>query len=173
VRTQPTFSRRWWVRTLAINGAVALAVFGAIQLIPVSRTNPPVVREPVWDSPRTRDLARAACFNCHSNETEWPWYSRIAPFSWVIWYDVTEGRESLNFSDWDRHANDEAIDPTDPFPPKPLSERIADAVRGGQMPPGTYRLGNPAARLSDAQKAALIEGLIRTVKDNQRASPSP
>ncbi len=161
------YNRRWWGRTLAINAALVIVTFGAIQLIPVKRTNPPVVREPVWDTPETRDLAQEACFDCHSNETAWPWYSQIAPVGWVIWYDVTEGRQRLNFSDWDQHAGEDLIDPNDPFPPKTLSERIAQVIHNGRMPPGTYRLMNPDARLSASQKEALIEGLVRTVKANE------
>jgi hypothetical protein len=159
--------RRWWIRTAAINAALVITAFALIQLIPVGRANPPVMREPVWDSPETRRLVHNACFNCHSNETEWPWYSRIAPVSWVIWYDVTEGRERLNFSEWDRYAHAETVDPDDPFPPKKLSERIADEIHSGRMPPGTYRLVNPEARLSAAQQAALIAGLVQTVQQNQ------
>lgn len=165
--------RRWWARTLTINAVIGLLFLGAIQLVPVPRQNPPVLREPVWDSPETRALAQGACFDCHSNQTVWPWYARIAPSSWVVWYDVTEGREALNFSEWDRHANDEYIDPDDPFPPKTLSERIEAVIRDGSMPPGTYRLAHPAARLSAAQKEALIEGLVRTVQANQDAPPAP
>jgi hypothetical protein len=161
--------RRWWMRTLIINAAMTLIVFGAIQLVPVSRENPPVLREPLWDSPETRALAQTACFDCHSNETVWPWYARLAPSSWVVWYDVTEGREALNFSEWDRHADDEYVDPNDPFPPKTLSERIEAVIRDGSMPPGTYRLAHPAARLSAAQREALIEGLVRTVRASQDA----
>ena len=152
---------------MVINAGIVLVAFGAIQLIPVGRTNPPVVREPVWDTPETRALTQAACFDCHSNETVWPWHSRIAPLGWVIWYDVTEGRERLNFSDWDQHADEEYTDPIDPFPPKTLSERITDEIRSGQMPPGTYRLIHPDARLSASEKEALIEGLVQTVKANQ------
>jgi len=160
-------TRRWWARTLAVNAALLLAFSAAIQVIPVPRENPPVQREPQWDSPQTRDLAAAACFDCHSNETAWPWYAKVAPFAWVVWYDVTEGREALNFSAWERHVRDESVDPGDPFPPKTLSERITDAIRDGSMPPGTYRLAHPAARLSGAEKEALIEGLVRTVQASQ------
>ena len=53
--------------------------------------NPPVGAEPSWDSPETRALARQACFDCHSNETEWPAYSTVAPVSWLIQHDVSEG----------------------------------------------------------------------------------
>lgn len=166
------FTRRWWVRTLSINAAIVVAVFGLIQLVPIGRDNPPVLREPAWASPETRDLAAGACFDCHSNQTVWPWYARIAPVSWVIGYDVTQGREALNFSEWDRHARSETVDPNDPFPPKTLSERIEDEIRGGTMPPGTYRLMHPEARLSDAEKEALIAGLVATVKQNQDASPA-
>jgi hypothetical protein len=165
------FNRRWWTRTLAIDAALVIVAFIAFQLIPVKRTNPPVVREPVWDSPETRALAQDACFDCHSYETKWPWYSRIAPMSWVIWYDVTEGRQRLNFSDWDRHAGEDTVDPNNPFPPKTLSERIAQVISSGRMPPGSYRLMNPKARLSDSQKAALIEGLVQTVKANEPPPP--
>jgi len=157
--------RRWWLRTLAINAGIVLIAAAAIQLVPVSRDNPPVRREPAWDAPETRALAARACFDCHSFETQWPWYARIAPVSWVLAYDVSEGREALNFSDWDRHAI--AVDPDEPFAPKPLAERIADEIGSGAMPPGTYRLGNPAARLSDAEKEALIAGLQRTVAASQ------
>ncbi len=165
--TGPTLTRRWWIKTLAVNSIIALIVFGTIQLIPVRRTNPPVVREPVWDSPQTRDLTVGACFDCHSNDTRWPWYSNIAPVSWITWYDVIEGREALNFSAWDRHDTSEYVDPNDPFPPKTLSERIEDEIRNGAMPPGTYQLMHSHARLSDTEKDALITGLIQTVKANQ------
>lgn len=158
---------RWWARTLAINTVIALVVFAAIQLLPVSRTNPDVIREPVWDAPETRDLAVRACYDCHSNETRWPAYSAVAPVKWAIWYDVTEGREDLNFSEWDRHVRGEYVDPDDAFPPPTLSERIEDEIRAGTMPPGSYTLLNRDARLTDAEKEALIAGLIATVKANQ------
>ncbi|MEZ4770229.1 MAG: heme-binding domain-containing protein [Caldilineales bacterium] len=72
-----------------------VAVFLLIQLVPYGRdhTNPPVVQEPVWDSPQTEALARAACYDCHSNEVVWPWYSNIAPISWLVQRDVDEGRQ--------------------------------------------------------------------------------
>ncbi len=162
-------ARSWWIKTLSINAALLIVVFGAIQLVPVNRHNPPVKREVIWDAPETEALARQACFDCHSNQTAWPWYARIAPSSWIIWYDVSEGREKMDFSDWDRFVRADEVDPDDPFPPKTLSERIAEEVRSGRMPPGTYRLMHSAARLSDAEKEALIAGLIRTVQQNQAA----
>lgn len=78
-----------------------VALFLLIQLIPYGRqhTNPPVVAEPAWDSPQTRDLAVRACFDCLSNDTVWPWYSNVAPISWLVQRDIDEGRQRLNFSE--------------------------------------------------------------------------
>ena len=81
-----------------------VALFVLIQLVPYGRNhaNPPVVKEPEWVSPQTRQLAKRACFDCHSNESVWPWYSNIAPVSWLVQNDVDEGRRRLNFSEWGR-----------------------------------------------------------------------
>jgi hypothetical protein len=139
--------RRWIVRA---TGALAV-VFVLVQLVPYGRdhTNPAVVAEPAWNSPETRALAVRACFDCHSDETVWHWYSNIAPFSWLIQRDVDEGRRRLNFSDWTatRRVRD-----------------VAEAIRRGDMPPLQYRLLHPEARLSDAEKTALESGLTATLQ---------
>jgi len=128
-----------WV---VIGGAAA---FLLIQLIPYGRdhTNPPVVKEAPWDSPRTRELAVGACFDCHSNETIWPWYSNIAPASWLLYGDVSGGRENLNYSDW--QSNAQALG-------------SADAVERKSMPPKNYSVAHKAAQLTDAQRAELAQG---------------
>lgn len=130
---------------------VVLAVL--IQLFPYGRdhTNPPVVQEPNWDSPRTRELAVRACFDCHSNETVWPWYSNIAPISWIVYRDVLEGREQMNFSDWGNRRG-EGGEPGE----------AGEAILNGQMPPSYYILLHPDANLSDAEKQELIQGLLKT-----------
>ncbi|MCJ7766385.1 MAG: heme-binding domain-containing protein, partial [Thiovulaceae bacterium] len=71
-----------------------------IQIVPYGRehANAPVVAEPQWDTPETRALFFRACADCHSNETKWPWYSNVAPVSWMVQYDVNEGREKFNVS---------------------------------------------------------------------------
>ena len=88
-------SRKWWFRA----GIGVIAAFLAVQLVPYGRAhdNPPVNSEPAWDSPATRALAKQACYDCHSNETEWPAYANIAPISWFVQHDVNEGRAVLNF----------------------------------------------------------------------------
>jgi len=125
---------------------IGVALFAGIQLIPYGRdhTNPPIIQEPDWDT-NTRTIARRACFDCHSNETIWPWYSNIAPFSWLIQRDVEEGRDNLNFSDWDGKNADE----------------IGEMVAEDEMPPAQYLLMHPEARLSEADKQALIQAFGR------------
>jgi mono/diheme cytochrome c family protein len=136
-------------RAIAILFLVGVLGLLLIQLVPYGRdhTNAAVVREPAWDSPATRATAVIACFDCHSNETVWPWYSNIAPISWLLQHDVDEGRKKLNFSNWTEGQGLAA----------PL------LVESDKMPPLRYVLAHPEARLSDADKAALIEGLTATL----------
>jgi hypothetical protein len=137
---------------IIILSAVTVGVFALIQLVPYGRdhTNPPMVVEPDWDSPNTRQLAVRACFDCHSNETIWPWYSNIAPFSWLVQYDVNQGREKFNFSDWRNNPLAEA-------------DELAAVIREGEMPPAQYLLLHPEARLTDAEKSSFIEGFYATI----------
>src|SRR5262245_48076822 len=93
-------SRIW--RILGVLLALSVVIFIGIQLIPLTRwqTNPVVVAEPNWPTAEDRALAQRACFDCHSNETVWPWYAHVAPVSWLVTRDVVEGRQKLNFSEW-------------------------------------------------------------------------
>jgi cytochrome c551/c552 len=139
------FSKRMILTVLAA-GVLAFLV---IQLIPVDKTNPSVSAEPAWDSPQTRALAKDACFDCHSNETVWPWYAKIAPSSWLLAHDVDEGRHELNFSEWGQGEME--------------VEEIAEVIEEGEMPPWYYALMHPDAKLSDSEKRTLIDGLQATV----------
>ena len=133
---------------------IGLVVVGLlIQLVPLPGrgNNPPVISEPAWDSPQTRALAQRACFDCHSNETTWPWYSYVAPVSWLIYNDAKEGRSRMNFSDWNRGF-------------QPSIGEIVGEIQDGGMPPGKYLLMHPTARLSDAEKQALIAGFTNSLK---------
>jgi mono/diheme cytochrome c family protein len=144
--------RRWLIRiALALVALVALA-----QAVPYGRShsNPQARVEPTWDSPRTRELAAGACFDCHSNLTTWPWYSNIAPVSWLLTSDVNGGRGALNFSEWSRAQDTSAGE-------------IVEAVRNGSMPPWFYKPLHAGARLSSSERAALVAGLVATL----RASP--
>lgn len=131
---------------LIVIGLVALAVTGflLIQLVPYGRNhqNPPVVLEAKWNNPQAREVAKRACFDCHSNESVWPWYSNVAPVSWLIQHDVEEGRSKLNFSNL-RNA-------------RKLSE-AAENVQKGSMPDPKYLLIHPDARLTAEEKKLLID----------------
>ncbi len=144
-------------RILLIAIAVLLAGFLLLQLIPYGRAhdNPPLVSEPNWDSPQTRELAQRACFDCHSHETVWPWYANVAPVSWLVQRDVEHGREHLNFSDWNQSHDEHGHEGH-------AAEDLIEVLREGTMPPRNYLLNHPEARLSDAERAALIEGLAAT-----------
>ena len=137
-------------KILLIILAVLVGGFLFIQLVPYGRnhTNPPVINEITWDSPETQALAERACYDCHSNQTEWPWYSNIAPVSWLVQHDVEEGRQYLNFSDWGngRREGEE-------------SEEMAEVVQEGEMPPPVFLITHPEARLTVAEKQALVQGL--------------
>lgn len=128
--------------------AVVAALAILIQLIPVSKTNPAVTQEVRWDSPLTRDLTKRACFDCHSNETVWPWYARVAPVSLILANHVNEGRQRLNFSEWNR--------------PNSEYEDVAETIQEGEMPLWDYLLMHPEAKLSASEKEALLSGLQAT-----------
>ena len=141
-------------RGIATGLTVAAALFAAIQFVPYGHrhTNPPAGKAVAWDSPRTLELARRTCFNCHSNETSWPWYASVAPVSWKIQRHVDEGREKLNFTAFE-----------------PGQQRVARAagkawreLSEGDMPPGDYLLMHPEARLDAAEKQELVRGLKAT-----------
>jgi len=130
---------------------VLVVVLLLIQLVPYGRAhaNPLVTGEPAWDSPRTRELAARACFDCHSNETRWPWYSQVAPLSWLVQHDVVEGRSQMNLSEWDRSHGE--------------GDEAADVLAEGEMPPWFYLPLHGEARLSDAERAELQRGLAVTL----------
>ena len=137
-----------WLR-LTLIGIVALFVL--IQLVPKRVSNPSVKAEPPWDSPRTRQLAVTACFNCHSNQTHVAWFERVAPLSWWIAHHVDEGRHELNFSEFDPNHHRSG-------------QKIAHEIVEGSMPPASYTWfgmhGN--AKLSAADLEALEKGLQTT-----------
>jgi len=142
--------------TLIVIAALA-AVFLLLQLVPYghAHNNPPVVAEPNWDSPQTRELAARACFDCHSNETAWPWYSNIAPVSWLTQRHVMEGREHLNFSDWNQSHEEHGGEAHE-------VEELGETVLEGEMPLRSFLLIHPEARLTDAERQALADGLLAT-----------
>lgn len=144
--------RQGWKRILGWTALGLVALLVLIQAIPYGRdhTNPPVLAAPTWDSARTEELFATACGDCHSNLTKWPWYTNVAPASWLVQSDVDEGRSKLNLSEVG-HTQIEL-------------DEIVEAVRGGDMPPLQYRLIHRNASLSQAEREELVQGLTATLQ---------
>jgi hypothetical protein len=126
--------------------AALLACFGLLQLTNPARTNPPVVSDMMATNappPPVAALFRAACYDCHSHETKWPWYSHVAPASWLVVNDVNEGRHHLNLSDWpDAHPDWQVR----------RLENMSDQIQSGDMPPKKYAAIHADARLTASQR---------------------
>ena len=138
-----TRRRRFLLRA----GLGLLAVAVLVQLVPYGRDhrNPLVTQDAPWPGGRARELATAACYDCHSNQTRWPLQSFVAPFSWLTARDVEQGRDKLNFSTWDQDDGE--------------ADDAADAVADATMPPRRYVLAHPEAALSDAERQILVDAL--------------
>jgi mono/diheme cytochrome c family protein len=139
------------LKSLAVGLASLAGVLLLLQLVPYGRThsNPPPRTEPAWDSPRTRELAARACFDCHSNHTRWPWYSNVAPLSWTVQFDVETARSVINFSEWNRRYA--------------LAGYAGRRTSSGMMPPYKYRMAHPEADLTSDERAELARGLEATL----------
>jgi hypothetical protein len=144
MRRWPTMKRKL-KRAVVVCLIVVAVAFGLIQLAPVDRGNPPVESD-IVASPEVKAILKRSCYDCHSNETVWPWYSSVAPVSWVVARDVHRGREELNFSTWARSAS-----------PEQAKKATASwkEVLEGEMPPRSYLTVHPEARLSPEDRAVL------------------
>lgn len=145
------------MKTRIMRAAIVLAgIFIFVQVVPYGRdhANPPVLGEPSWDTSRTRELFFRACKNCHSNETEWPWYASVAPASWLVQHDVTEARYEFNVSEWGRRKN--------------KGDEAAEEFREGHMPPFYYLPLHAEARFTAAEREEFLRGLAATFGDKFR-----
>jgi hypothetical protein len=128
-------------------GLGALALFALVQLVPYgwSHSNPPVTQDAPWPDAESAAIARRSCYSCHSNETDWPPYSYVAPMSWLVRYDIEQGRAKLNFSEWDRYTG--------------VADDVAEQVEEGTMPLSRYTTIHRDAALSDAEVDKLVAAL--------------
>lgn len=147
--------RREVVQALVGGAVITVIALAAMQFVPISRTNPPVQGTVQWDTPQTQQLVSRACMNCHSNETEWPWYSYVAPGSWITAVHVTSARQQFNLSELTRLSSSRKIR---------LARDMAGRIRDGVMPPVDYLMLHPEARLTPAEKEQLIQGLQNSLK---------
>jgi hypothetical protein len=138
-------------RMLRLGFGLSLALLFALQIVPYGRdhSNPPDGRLAPWDSRSTERLAQRACYDCHSNQTRWPWYASIAPVSWRVQHNVDEGREKLNLTAFE--PGDETM--------RDAAGEASEMVERGKMPPPDYLLMHPEAWLSTAERRALASGL--------------
>lgn len=127
----------------ALIGVFVLMQFGRFVIPEFKLDNPPVTHTVNWDSPETERLWTAACADCHSNETIYPWYSYVAPVGFLVARDTHEGRRKLNVSENNMGELDE----------------VSEVVHEGEMPMPIYTIMHPEARLSDAERQALVNGL--------------
>jgi len=139
-------SKRWLTY-----GLIALAVVVVvIQLVPVDRTNPPVTAALSAPAEVAAILERS-CYDCHSNQTRWPWYSYVAPASWLVADDVHEAREQLNFSSWGEMSSGKQTY---------MRDEMWEQVDQGEMPLWQYTLVHRQARLSPQDKEVLKEWCV-------------
>lgn len=131
--------------------AIALVLVG--QIIPVNRRNPPVDQPETIYASQTmpssvRSVLERSCSNCHSDETAWPWYSYVAPVSWVIARDVHRAREAMNFSQWGNYSAKRKTSKL---------EEICEQVINGDMPDGLYLLLHHEAVVTQDEKTAVCQ----------------
>lgn len=124
---------------------IVVALFILIQFIPVDRSNPPVTAE-INAPAEVVSIFEHSCYDCHSNKTDWRWYSYVAPVSWLTSHDVKEARGHLNFSEWGTLEAKKQAD---------LQEEIWKEVRKDGMPLKIYTLIHPDTKLSDSQKETI------------------
>jgi hypothetical protein len=130
-----------------------LVLFGAIQLIRPERTNPPVdqnkiIQEHLQIPTEIGSILRRSCYDCHSNETVWPWYSNVAPASWLVADDVSKARRMMNFSEWGNYKLGKVLS---------LLEGICEETSNGDMPLSQYTFMHPATGLSQVEIKALCD----------------
>jgi hypothetical protein len=139
-------------KRVLLSFAILVGLGIVIQFVPVDRSNPPVVAD-LSAPPAVKQVLRASCYDCHSNETRWPWYSRVAPMSWLVAHDVEEARGHFNFSDWGTY---------EPKKQERVAAKMWEEVNGGDMPLPMYLIAHADARLTDDDRA-LLESWTKTV----------
>ena len=132
------------LKILKFSAILLALVFAGVQFVRPARSNPPEVagrslEAHVQLTPEVETVLRRSCMDCHSNRTEWPWYSHVAPASWLVVDHVNHGRRHLNFSDWARLDREEAGH---------MFHEICKEAQGGSMPMPSYTLVHCDARLS-------------------------
>jgi len=145
------------LRTIIGVGAV---VFLLLQVVPTSGRNLPITQD-VAAPPQVEAILRRGCYDCHSNETRWPWYAHIAPVSWLVIRDVERGRKHINFSTWDKYADD-------PETAIRKLRNIDKVMQSGTMPLWYYLPKHSEAHLSDADHQVIEDWVIHSIESQEK-----
>ena len=141
--------------------ALLIILFIIIQFFPVTRTNPPVETEAATPA-SVKAILKRSCYDCHSNSTVWPWYSQVAPVSWMVTRDVNDGRQYLNFSTWNRYDSDRLAD---------IYDDTHVEIDQDDMPPWYYKPMHPQVGLNDNNKQTLLDWAVRAKATLNAKSP--
>src|SRR4051812_7748985 len=146
---------------LGIFGTIFVGLLAALllaQLVPYGHAhdNPRPTRSAQFATAKDQELFATACGDCHSDKTRWPWYSNVAPMSWLVQHDVEDGRGAFNVSEWDRR--------------QPDAGEVVEQIEGGSMPPWQYKLVHGDARLSKSERAALASAMQRLYQHDPPAA---
>ncbi|NIP39470.1 MAG: heme-binding protein [Candidatus Dadabacteria bacterium] len=136
---------------------IIIVLLFLIQLVPVARTNPPVTSD-IETSSDLKKIFKRACYDCHSNETKWPWYSKVAPPSWFVINHINEGRDEYNFSTWDKYSLEKKSE---------IIEEIWEEVDEGKMPLWSYIILHPEAKLSAQDKKVIYDWAKIHINDDE------
>jgi hypothetical protein len=141
------------LKVLKVASSILILLFVGVQFVRPERGNPlPAAGQSLEEHARVPDevagVLRRSCMDCHSNRTDWPWYSNVAPASWFVADHVSHGRRHLNFSEWGRYGRRRADG---------LLQEICRTARSGFMPLGSYTLVHRGARLTPADVHTLCD----------------
>jgi Haem-binding domain len=141
-------------RALKVAALVGIGLFALIQLVPYGwrHPNPPVTQDAPWPDEASGRIARESCYDCHSNEVDWPIYSYVAPMSWLVRWDVESARDELNFSEWDEYSGE--------------ADDAIEQIEEGSMPLDRYTLIHRDGRLTDEEAATLAAALAQMRDDD-------
>jgi Haem-binding domain len=140
-----------------ILGLLVIVLIG-IQFIPVERTNPPISLD-IGAPDNISNILRTSCYDCHSNETNWPWYSHIAPVSFLVASDVKDARKNLNFSEWDKYSSNKQSQ---------LLEEMIEEIEKEEMPLTSYTFTHPNAKL-DPYRINLLKDWVSSRSNKEKS----
>jgi hypothetical protein len=154
-------------KLLVATGVAAVVAVGGSMIHPfgapgAAGSSQTILREAQID-PETLGILQRACQNCHSEQTVWPWYSRVAPVSWLLARDVQQARSHMNLSQWQDYSTDDRLR---------LLSSMGSAVRNREMPVPRYLMLHPEARLTDAERQQIYRW-TRSERNRLRVRSAP